>query len=378
MGCCYSRVEKEEMVSRCRARRRYMKQFVKARQAFSTAHTLYLRSLRGTGSALLQFANAETSLHRHHDPQHHLPPILPSPPLPPPTPPPPPPPMSPSSDNWTSVTASPALPPPPPPPPSSWDFWDPFAPTSSRSVTEEEWEATTTASEVPVPTAGASVAAPPSVVSVYSKDTKSELAMVVSKNSKDLVEIIKELDEYFLKASDAGGHVSLLLEVPHCGFAAQKTTGKVYNYGRSLSPLIWTRGSNSKSSSFGRLGEEIIGVDIGSGGFPSTSHSSTVERLYAWEKKLYQEVKNAETIKIEHKKRVAQLRKQEVKGRDYVKIEKSKKDIEKLESRMAVSSQAIESSSAEVARLRETELYPQLLELVKGSFFLTSFLLWLH
>ena len=33
MGCCYSRIEREEMVSRCKARKRYMKQFVKARQA---------------------------------------------------------------------------------------------------------------------------------------------------------------------------------------------------------------------------------------------------------------------------------------------------------------------------------------------------------
>lgn len=38
--------------------------------------------------------------------------------------------------------------------------------------------------------------------------------MVVSRNTKDLVEIIKELDEYFLKAADAGAQLSLLLEVP--------------------------------------------------------------------------------------------------------------------------------------------------------------------
>ncbi|GMY12248.1 protein ALTERED PHOSPHATE STARVATION RESPONSE 1-like [Fagus crenata] len=115
MGCCYSRIEREEIVSRCKARKKYMKQLVKARQAFSAAHSMYLRSLRGSGSALLQFANAETNLHhhQHHYQHHHLQPLLPSPPPQIPAPPPPPPPMSPGSDTWTSMTASPALPPPP-------------------------------------------------------------------------------------------------------------------------------------------------------------------------------------------------------------------------------------------------------------------------
>ncbi|XP_077246252.1 pyridoxal-phosphate-dependent serine hydroxymethyltransferase, putative (DUF632) [Tasmannia lanceolata] len=365
MGCCYSRLQREEMVVRCKARRRYMKQLVAARHAFSAAHTFYLRSLRGTGAALLQFANEESHSKFIN---HHLPPLLPSPPPTPLPPPPPPPPLSPSSDNYTSsLTSSPLPPPPPPPPPpSSWDFWDPFVPSSSRSNTEEEWEATTIVSEVTV-TAAAVVEPKPLSVSAsgYSKDSTSERAMVVSRNSsKDFSEIIKELDEYFLNAANAGSHVSLLLEAPNSGFSNQRPTSKVYNHGRSLSPSLWAWGSNSKSgnfSGFGRLGES--GSDIG---VVNTSHCSTIERLYAWEKKLYQEVKNAENMKIEHEKMVVLLRKQEAKGADYIKVEKSRKEIERLESRMMVVSQAMESTSAEIIRLREVELYPQLLELAKG------------
>ncbi|KAG1359429.1 hypothetical protein COCNU_08G008750 [Cocos nucifera] len=58
MGCCESRLEREEIVARCKARRRYMKHLVAERQAFAAFHSLYLRSLRSTGAALLQFANA--------------------------------------------------------------------------------------------------------------------------------------------------------------------------------------------------------------------------------------------------------------------------------------------------------------------------------
>ena len=46
--------------------------------------------------------------------------------------------------------------------------------------------------------------------------------------------------------------------------------------------------SNSKLNGFGRLCEEMVVSDIAG---CSISHCSTVERLYAWEKKLFQEVK---------------------------------------------------------------------------------------
>ncbi|XP_024977892.1 nitrate regulatory gene2 protein isoform X1 [Cynara cardunculus var. scolymus] len=378
MGCYYSRLEREEMVSRCKARKRYMKQFVKARNAFSAAHSMYLRSLKNTGSALLQFATAESALH------HHLPPIHPShsPPRTPTPPPPPPPPMSPTSETWTTSTANtsstplPPPPPPPPPPPSStWDFWDPFMPLPERAETvrDDEWEeiSTTGASETVVTTTigAASVAAPPSAVSGFSKitvsnPTQSEMPVVVSSKSKDLMEIIKELDEYFLRAAESGGKLSALLEVPTCTFPDQTASGKIHGYGKSLNPFFC---SWSSSLRFVKLGcDGMDGIGAVDGGHISGSHCSTVERLYEWEKKLYDEVKNAESLKIEHEKKTEQLRKLELKRGDYMKTEKAKKEVEKLESRMMVSAQAIESTSQEIIKLRETELYPQLVELVKG------------
>jgi hypothetical protein len=71
-------------------------------------------------------------------------------------------------------------------------------------------------------------------------------------------------------------------------------------------------------------------------------------------------------LKIEHEKKLALLRKLEVKRVEYVKTEKTKKEVEKLQSQMMVATQGIESISTEIIKLRETELYPQLLELVKG------------
>ncbi|RWW08402.1 hypothetical protein GW17_00028167 [Ensete ventricosum] len=245
--------------------------------------------------------------------------------------------MSPSSDNWTSsVTASPIL--PPPPPSSSWDFWDPFVPRSSCSATEEEWEeVTTTVSEV---TAAPAVVPPPSVLSGYSKESTSELAMVVvPRGKKDLSEIVKELDEYFLKATEAGSRVSFILEAPNSDFSSnQGLSGD--SYGKNLNPLSWSWRFNSKTNGgftrFGSCRGEMVrsfGSGIGAG-IGNVSHTSTVEKLHAWEKKLLLEVKNAEMIREEHEKRVALLRKQEVRGVDYIKMEKNKMEIERLESKM--------------------------------------------
>ncbi|KAL4582737.1 hypothetical protein LXL04_007296 [Taraxacum kok-saghyz] len=373
MGCYYSRLEREEMVSRCKARKRYMKQFVKARNAFSASHTMYLRSLRNTGAALLQFATAESPL--------HLPPLHPSSSPTPPAPPPPPPPMSPSSETWTTSTtntSSTPLPPPPPPPVSStWDFWDPFMPMSERSDTmtrDGEWEemSNNAVSETVVTTTtvgSASVAAPPSAVSGFSKitvsnATQSDMPVIVSSKSKDLLEIIKELDEYFLRAADSGGKLSALLEVPTCIFPGEKPSGKNHGYGMNINPFFCSWNSSMRSMKFGC--DEMTGIGAVDGIHIPGSHRSTVERLFEWEKKLFDEVKNAESLKMEHEKRVDQLRKLELKRGDYMKTEKAKKEVEKLESRVTVSSQTIESTSQEIVKLRETELYPQLVELVKG------------
>lgn len=70
--------------------------------------------------------------------------------------------------------------------------------------------------------------------------------------------------------------------------------GKVHSYGWSLSPSLWAWGSSPKLNGFGKLAEGTpvsVGGTFGVNGVGSVGHCSTVERLHAWEKKLYQEVK---------------------------------------------------------------------------------------
>ncbi|KAI7745274.1 hypothetical protein M8C21_017336 [Ambrosia artemisiifolia] len=327
---------------------------------------MYLKSLKNTGAALLQFATTSPPLHHFSPPPSNI--IIQPSSSPPPPPPPPPPAMSTTSETWTTSTGDTSSTPPPPPPPpvssSTWDFWDPFMPLMERD--EQQVGSTDEVSETVVMAAAGSVAAPPSSVSEVYKDIDREMPVVVSGKGKDWVEIIKELDEYFLRAADSGGKLSALLEIP-VTFSDQSSSGKINGNGKSLNPFFCSWNSSQRFNGLVKFDcNGIAGVGAVDGvGIPG-SHCSTVVRLYEWEKKLYDEVKNAESLKIEHEKKTEQLRKMELKRGDYLKIEKAKKEVEKLESRITVSAQAIESTSQEIIKLRESELYPQLVELVKG------------
>lgn len=453
MGCATSRVENEELVARCKSRRRYMKQAVRSRHEFAAAHGFYLQALRNTGAAMRQFAEGESmemagssSLEtpcRQQQLQQHQYRHYPSLPRTLPPPPPPPPEMSPyptvrSNDSsyssgtaskgggeeaggagWTSTqhsTQHSSAPPPPPPPAqgSAWEFWDPFRASSPPadqqrrqmtavtaatrlSVSQEqrrrmqewepepeaeaqaqEWEDTTTTvttttdleyerervhhenAKSPEPQTDDNSSM---VSSWYTKD--SDLAMVISRTRKDLGAVVRELDEYFLKASAAGNEVSRLLETHFQSVIGEPMKGshhsaKVFS---ALSSWGWPSKSPSKSPMV--VNRDVIDLNKNERSIHG-SHCSTLERLYAWEKKLYEEVRCRESTKIEHDKKVVLLRKQELKGEDELKVEKTKATIKRLQSQIMVAFQAVDTTSAAILQMRETELYPQLVELSKG------------
>lgn len=254
MGCIWSTLDKEEIVQRCKERKRLMKQLVGCRGEFATAQMAYLRALRNTGMTLRQFTEGD-QLEIESVPFGLTLPPSPPPPLPPS--PPPPPPFSPDErrvggddqkekpdqEEYTEIDEDTSRTPPPPPiHNSAWDFWDPFAPSSSpinrkkhglnigQAEEDEDWEETKTDFEEEQEDDGevavASKLLPKksqrrelmddnsSTVSWCTKDT-ADMAMVVWRSNKTLVGIVKELDDYFLKASEGVKEIGVLLEANH-------------------------------------------------------------------------------------------------------------------------------------------------------------------
>ncbi|KAJ6823060.1 uncharacterized protein M6B38_385460 [Iris pallida] len=88
--------------------------------------------------------------------------------------------------------------------------------------------------------------------------------------------------------------------------------------------------------------------------------------MLAWEKKLYDEVKAGELMKIEYQRKVALLNKQKKRGANPESIEKTKAAVNHLHTRYIVDMQSMDSTVSEIQRLRDNQLYPKLVELVDG------------
>ncbi|KAL6641465.1 hypothetical protein ACP70R_019646 [Stipagrostis hirtigluma subsp. patula] len=186
-----------------------------------------------------------------------------------------------------------------------------------------------------------------------------EMRMVV--RHRTLAEIVAAIEEYFVKAAEAGNGVSELLEASRAqldrNFRQLKKT--VYHSNSMLSALSSTWTSKPPLAVRYKLDTNALEVESVEG----KSHGSTLERLLAWEKKLYEEVKARESVKIEHEKKLSTLQSLEYRGKDSTKLDKTKASINKLQSLIVVTSQAATTTSSAIVRVRDNELAPQLVEL---------------
>lgn len=96
------------------------------------------------------------------------------------------------------------------------------------------------------------------------------------------------------------------------------------------------------------------------------SHSSTLDRLYAWERKLFDEVKASEYIRKEYEQKCDQLRHQFTKDVNPYAIDKTRAIVKDLHSRIRVALHAVDSIAKRIEKLRDEELQPQLVELIRG------------
>ncbi|KAL9303597.1 hypothetical protein ACSQ67_020860 [Phaseolus vulgaris] len=197
------------------------------------------------------------------------------------------------------------------------------------------------------------------------KDKKLEDDVAEAKvavRHKDLKEIVEAVRENFEKAAAAGDQLSEMLEVSreHLDRSFKQLRKTLYHSNSILSKLSssWT----SKPPLVVKYRLDAGSLD-GPGG--SKSLCSTLERLLAWEKKLYQEVKARECVKIEHEKKLSVLQSLECKGGDEAKLDKTKASITRLQSLIVVTSQAVSTTSAAINGLRDDDLVPQLLDLCR-------------
>jgi flagellar biosynthesis/type III secretory pathway chaperone len=211
---------------------------------------------------------------------------------------------------------------------------------------------------------------------------------------KDLYSSLKEIESLFCQASDSGKEVPRMLEankfhfrplIPgkERGLMSSSLLKSCFSCGDDPSTvqeepaqnltqyLTWHRTTSSRSSS----SRNLPGIDVNDDMEDLTanhfcmnagSHASTLDRLYAWERKLYDEVKASELVRKVYDQKCRLLRELESQGESSHKIDKTRAVVKDLHSRIRVAIHRIDTISKKIEDLRDQELLPQLEELIEG------------
>ncbi|KAK9097538.1 hypothetical protein Sjap_023035 [Stephania japonica] len=210
---------------------------------------------------------------------------------------------------------------------------------------------------------------------VADPETKEEtpgFTVYVNRRPSSMAEVIKDIEDQFMTVCNAANEVSSLLEASRAQYSS---TSNEITAVKMMNPVALFRSASTRSSSSRRFHNPSSSRDDGCDSSSeisdeacmfSGSHQSTLDRLYAWEKKLYGEVKSGERIRIAYEKKCRQLRNQDVKGEDPSIVDKTRAAIRDLHTQIKVSIHSVEAVSKRIETLRDEELQPQLLELIQG------------
>ncbi|KAF3655994.1 putative protein phosphatase 2C 64-like [Capsicum annuum] len=211
---------------------------------------------------------------------------------------------------------------------------------------------------------------------VNQEDQKKGLTVVENQlQGRELLEALTDIEDHFVKAYDAGKEVSRMLEANWVH--SQPNLGEPKDSSMKIIPAITWKSptsrspsckslvaSSSKSSSTWTEFKNDLFDDYG--GMGSGSHLLTLGRLYAWEKKLYDEVKAGDSIWKLYEKKCNQLRNHDARGDEGRTADKTRAAVKELYSRIVVTIRSAETISKRIDELRDQELQPQIIELLQG------------
>ncbi|KAK7824003.1 nitrate regulatory gene2 protein [Quercus suber] len=163
---------------------------------------------------------------------------------------------------------------------------------------------------------------------------------------RELLDALKDIEDHFIRAYNSGKDVSRMLEANRVHLQNNLEEIKE-NSTKLIQSISWNRSISSKPSSCKSL---VASTSKSSstwtefnndlfeeyGGMASGSHSLTLGRLYAWEKKLYEEVKAGDSMRKIYEKKCSRLRNQDVRGDDELSLDKTRAAVKDLYARILV------------------------------------------
>ncbi|CAD6341314.1 unnamed protein product [Miscanthus lutarioriparius] len=189
--------------------------------------------------------------------------------------------------------------------------------------------------------------------------------------TRDVREAIGEVKELFDEAANCSTDVSRLLEV---GKMPPRDTPRVLRYisSRVIDPLGLTvstssclrksHGMKSRASS----SKANTSASSGAGRSNGIGHlSSTLEKLWFWEKKLYQEIKDEEKLRMKYEKYYRRLKSMDDRGAESSTIHSVQLSVRHLKSKISINMSTAKAFSLKIQQIRDEELYPQLVDLIQ-------------
>nr|XP_018677951.1 PREDICTED: uncharacterized protein LOC103976714 isoform X2 [Musa acuminata subsp. malaccensis] len=177
---------------------------------------------------------------------------------------------------------------------------------------------------------------------------REDFSEFITHRAKDFVSSMRDIEHRFLRAAEAGYEVSRMLETKKIRLGiSSETAGKppAFRVLAALNHVCCTGETFPKHRG---------------------SHSSSLERLHAWERKLYDEIKASEHIRKAYDQKCSQLRHQVAQDLSPRLIDKTRAVVKDLHSRVTVAIQSVDSISKRIENMRDEELLPQLVELIQG------------
>ncbi|KAK8585226.1 hypothetical protein V6N13_139161 [Hibiscus sabdariffa] len=209
-------------------------------------------------------------------------------------------------------------------------------------------------------------------VEVDKVQKKADIDQPENQSGKQSVsEVIKELQVLFEKALESGNEVLDMLDTGKFRYHHKKS---IYQGSAKIFHMITSNSSETESL----LSKEKIGSADNDEILSSQNLSSTLRKLCLWEKKLFDEVKAEEKLRIIHSKKHNQMKSLDQNGADAHRVDSTRTSIRALSTKMRVAVQVIDNIAITINKLMDEELWPQINELIHRLFGMWKVMLECH
>ncbi|KAE8663509.1 kinase family protein [Hibiscus syriacus] len=186
---------------------------------------------------------------------------------------------------------------------------------------------------------------------------------------RNAFELAREIQVQFVRASDSGSEIGKLLEVGTLHYQRKHGSKMLHVVTPSLSVVSSSQPSTSEtaeaSSSIDNTNPALLDFGEELSRKPKNL-SSTLQKLYLWEKKLYNEIKAEEKMRVEYDRKCRKLKRLDEKGAEANKVDSTRNIIRSLSTKLRIAIQVVDKISVTINKIRDEELWPLLNELIEG------------